>query len=158
MYDIHCNGKFLPKIKESIEVDADVDRVWSVISDLDNEPEFWWGTKEVRNISKDGNVVNRKIVQNFGNNEISQRVIFRPKEEIEIQYLKGVTEGTKLLKLEKIDDDRQRVTASWDIHFPGIYGLISFFVTRHVRKGTVDALGRIKHACENVTDVRTKSL
>ena len=147
----------MPKVKESIEIDADVDRVWSVVSDLDKEPDFWWGTKEVRNISRDGNVLNREIVQNFGNNVISQKVIFRPMEEIEIQYLKGVTEGTKLLKLEKLNDDRQRITATWDIHFPGIYALISFFVTRHVKKGTIDALGRIKHDCENVTDVKTKA-
>ncbi len=148
----------MSKIKESIEVDADVDRVWSVVSDLDKEPDFWWGTKEVRNISRDGNVLNREIVQNFGNNVISQRVIFRPKEEIEINYLKGVTEGTKFLRLEKLRDNRQRITATWDIRFPGIYGLISFFIARHVKKGTVEALGRIKQACESVTDVKTKSL
>ena len=146
----------MTKIKESIEVDGDADRVWSVISDLDSEPDFWWGTKSVRNISREGNVLNREIVQNFGDHVISQKVTFRPKEEIEIQYLKGVTEGTKLLKLEKMDDNRQRVTAAWDIHFPGIYALTTFFVARHVRKGTVDALGRIKQACENVTDVKMK--
>lgn len=148
----------MSKINESIEVDADVDRVWSVVSDLDKEPDFWWGTKEVRNISRDGNVLNRAIVQNFGNKMISQRVIFRPKEEIEIRYLKGVTEGTKLLKLEKLRDDRQRITATWDIHFSGVYGLISFFLARHVKNGTFDALGRIKQACESVTDAKTETL
>lgn len=147
----------MPKVKESTEINADVNMVWSVISDLDKEPEYWWGTKEVKNISKDGSVLNREIVQNFGNNVISQKVIFRPKEEIEIQYLKGVTVGTKLLSLEKLNDDIQRVTVTWDIHFPGIYALISFFVARHVKKGTIEALCRIKHACENVTDVKAKT-
>lgn len=139
-------------------MNADADRVWSVISDLDSEPDFWWGTKSVRNISRDGNVLNREIVQNFGDHVISQKVILKPKEMIEVQYLKGVTEGTKLLKIEKSKDNMQRVTTEWDIHFPGIYALTTFFVARHVRKGTVDALGRIKQACENVTDVKTKSV
>lgn len=145
----------MPKFNESIEVNASVDKVWMVISDVDNEPDYWWGTKEVRNISREGNVLNRDIVQNFGNHVISQRVIFRPKQEIETQYLKGVTEGTKLLKLEKLRDNRQRLTATWDIHFPGIYALMTFFVSRHVKKGTIDALGRVKNACETVSDVKT---
>ena len=149
--------EFLVKIKESIEANADADRVWSVVSDLDSEPDFWWGTKSARNISREGNILNREIVQNFGDHVISQKVTFRPKEEIEVQYLKGVTEGTKLLKIEKLSNNRQLVTAAWDIHFHGIYALTTFFVARHVRKGTVDALGRIKQACEIVTDVNIES-
>ena len=124
-------------------MNTDADRVWSGISDLDSEPVFWWGTKSVKHISRNGNILNREIVQNFGDHVISQKVTLRPKEEIEIQYLRGVTEGTKVLKLEKLDVNRQRVTAEWDIHFPGIYWLTTFFVARHVRKGTVDALRRI---------------
>lgn len=136
-------------------MNADTDRVWSVISDLDSEPDYWWGTKEVKNISRAGNVLDREIVQNFRNHAISQRVTLTPKEAIEIKYLKGMTEGSKILKLEKLGDDRQRLTATWNIHFSGIYAVISFFIARHVRKGTVDALARIKQTCENATDAKT---
>jgi len=132
----------------SIEINASRDRVWEVISDLDNEAEYWWGTKEVRNISKDGNVLNREITQNFRNHRILQRVILTPKSEIETRYLKGLTEGVRFLKQETIDENKQKVTATWDVRFPGIYILLSYFIARHIRKGTSDALARIKQASE----------
>lgn len=138
----------MPKIVGSIEINASKDRVWEVISDLDNEAEYWWGTKEVRNISKDGNVLNREITQNFRNHKILQKVILTPKSEIETRYLKGLTEGVRFLKQEKIGENKQKVTATWDVRFPGIYILLSYFIARHIRKGTSDALARIKQASE----------
>ncbi|MHB1868269.1 MAG: SRPBCC family protein [Nitrososphaerales archaeon] len=138
----------MPKIVGSIEIDASKDRVWEVISDLDNEADYWWGTKEVRNISKDGNVLNREIIQNFRNHKILQKVILTPKNEIETRYLKGLTEGVRLLKQETISENKQKVTATWDVRFPGIYILLSYFIARHIRKGTSDALARIKEASE----------
>ncbi|HVB12120.1 MAG TPA: SRPBCC family protein [Nitrososphaerales archaeon] len=138
----------MPKIVGSVEINASMDRVWEVISDLDNEAEYWWGTKEVRNISKDGNVLSREITQNFRNHKILQKVIITPKNEIETRYLKGLTEGVRFLKQENIGENKQKVTATWDVRFPGIYILLSYFIARHIRKGTSDALARIKQASE----------
>lgn len=140
----------LAKIADSIEIKASKDRVWDVISDLDHEPDYWWGTKDVRNISKEGNTIDREITQNFRNHKILQKVMLRPKDEIETRYLKGLTEGVKLLKLETVGENTQKVTATWDVHFPGIYVLLGFFIGRHMRKGTTDALDRIKKASEKV--------
>ena len=36
------------------EVNSTVEKVWEVISDIDNEPRFWKGTKEVKTLSKEG--------------------------------------------------------------------------------------------------------
>lgn len=140
----------MPRIKETIEINASIDRTWEIISDLDGEPTFWWGTKKVENISREGNVIDREIYQNFGNHPILQKVILNPKTEIEIQYLKGVTLGVKRLRLNQINEGTQNLTADWDIHFPGFYWLATPFVARHVRKGTKDALQRIKGASEGI--------
>jgi hypothetical protein len=141
-------SSFLPKIEESINIQATRDRVWEIISDLDNEADYWWGTKEIRNVSKEGNVIKREIYQNFRNHSISQEVFLRPSSEIEIRYLHGLTEGVKLLKLESLDEQNQKLRAYWDVHFTGIYWLATPFITRHVRKGTRDALRRIKDVSE----------
>ena len=37
------------------EIAASLDQVWDIISDIDNEPHYWHGTKSVKNINKDGN-------------------------------------------------------------------------------------------------------
>jgi hypothetical protein len=136
------------RIFETIEIDASMNRVWEVISDIDNEPEYWWGTREVKNLSRNGNVVDREIVQNFRNHRISQRVILKPQSEIEFRYLEGLTMGTKYLRLESVTDERQKLTAEWNVHFTGVYQIASFFIARHIRRGTRDALQRIKDVAE----------
>jgi hypothetical protein len=138
----------LPRILESIEINASQDRVWEVISDLDGEPRFWRGTRSVKNLSRDGNVVRREIYQNFGNHAIQQKVILNPKTEIEVQYLKGITEGTKKLRINLTGQNSQKLTAEWDVKFSGIYKLGTPFITGHVRKGTKEALQRIKDVLE----------
>ena len=122
--------------------------MWEIISDLDNESEYWWGTGKNRNISREGNMIKREIYQNFRNHAISQDVFLRPPHEIEIRYLKGLTEGVKFIRLESISKENQKLTAFWDIHFPGIFRLATPFISRHVRKGTNHALQRIKDVSE----------
>lgn len=148
----------MAKILETTEINAGKDRVWEIISDLDSEAQYWWGTKEVKNISKEGNTVEREIVQNFRNHKITQRVILRPNDEVEVQYLKGLTEGVKLLKLQSIAENKQKLDVSWNVHFPGIYKLLGFTIANHIRKGTVDALQRIKDVAEGrqITQEQTK--
>ncbi len=135
-------------IKESVEILALRSRVWEIVSDLDNEGEYWWGTREVKNLSKEGNIINREIVQNFRSHRILQKVIIKPPELIEIDYLKGLTEGVKYLRISSLSDEQQRLEAEWVVHFPGIYFLATPILTRHIRNGTRNALQRIKDAAE----------
>ena len=44
-------------IHSSRDVTTTLDSVWNVISDIDREPEFWHGTKSIKNISKTENTV-----------------------------------------------------------------------------------------------------
>ena len=139
----------MPKIEHSIEINSTKERLWQIISDVDNESEYWWGTKEVRNISREGNEINREITQNFRNSTIKQKVILHPNEDsVEVRYLKGINEGVKILTIEPIGENSQRLKAFWDIHFPGIYRLGTPVIKRHVERGTIAALERVKKAAE----------
>jgi hypothetical protein len=137
----------MPRILESIEINASRDRVWGIISNLDDEPEYWWGTRTVRNLLREGNVIEREIYQNFGNHAVLQKVILKPQDEIEFEFVKGLTEGSKILRLESMESG-QRLSVDWNVHFTGIYRLTSPIVSGHVRKGTRDALQRIKDVSE----------
>ena len=53
----------------SRDVTATLDNVWNVISDIDREPEFWHGTKSIKNISKTGNTIEREVVIAFRNSK-----------------------------------------------------------------------------------------
>ena len=54
-------------IHTSRDVTATLDSVWNVISDVDREPEFWHGTKSIKNISKTGTTIEREVVIAFRN-------------------------------------------------------------------------------------------
>jgi len=34
------------------KINAPVSKVWKILSDVNREPEFWHGTKSIRNLSK----------------------------------------------------------------------------------------------------------
>ena len=139
-------------IERSIEVNSTKDRVWEIISDLEKEPEYWYGTKECRTVSIEGNVVNREITQNFRNHKILQKAVLHPKDSIEIQYLKGLTEGTKVMSVESLSDGKQLVKVRWDVRFTGIYRLMTSYIRSHTEEGTIHALERIKQAAELTQD------
>lgn len=148
MWTFSCEEDQLPKIVETIGIGAPKDRVWEIVADIDNEPIYWRGTKLVKNISRNGNVTDREIYQNFGNHRITQKVIMKPKNEIEIRYVHGIIEGAKFLRLDSNGEDSEKVIVEWDIQFKGLYRLLSPWISGHIRKGTKDALQRIKDASE----------
>ena len=48
------------EIKASVVINSTLDKIWNVISDINNEPEFWKGTKSIRNISQEGNTTKER--------------------------------------------------------------------------------------------------
>jgi carbon monoxide dehydrogenase subunit G len=138
----------MPKFERSIEVSAPREKVWEVVSDVDNEPLYWHGTKSVKNRSKEGNVIDREIVQNFMNTRIVQRVTLTPGDSVRVDYVSGTTVGTKNVALESLDESRQVVRVNWDVKFRGVLFLATPFIGRHVVRGTVNALERIKEVAE----------
>jgi len=65
-------------IDASISINASVDKVWDIISDLDNEPKFWKGTKETKIISRDDNVITREIIIAFRDSKCMHKITIQP--------------------------------------------------------------------------------
>ncbi|HXG73808.1 MAG TPA: SRPBCC family protein [Candidatus Nitrosotenuis sp.] len=134
-------------IEAAVTINAPTDRVWDVVSDIDNEPKFWKGTKSVRNISKDGNVVTREVTIAFKDSICMQKVTFFPKEKILAEFTEGILNGTKTIKLTP-QDGKTKLEAIWDIKLSGIMGMFTGMVKKHVRNGTEQALEAIKQELE----------
>jgi len=130
-------------IDTSIGINAPVDRVWDIISDLDNEPKFWKGTKETRIISRDGNVVTREITIAFRDSKCMQKITIQPKEKIYAEFTKGIIKGSKTLIL-KSKDDSSLLEANWDVKMSGLAGMFTGIIKKHIRSGTEQALESIK--------------
>ena len=101
-------------IQASITIDASIDKVWDIVSDIDNETKYWKGIKQIRNISKVGNKITREIVIAFRDSKCMQEVTLFPKEKIEAVFTKGIIHGTKTLNLNSTDEG-VNLDAVWDI-------------------------------------------
>jgi len=135
------------QIQASIEIDAPVDKVWDIISDLDSEPKFWRGTKEVRNISKEGNTITREVTIAFKDSKCMQKVTLYPKQKIEVQFTKGIIEGTKTVTLTS-QENKTRLDALWDMKLSGMMGMFTGMIKKHIQSGTEQALQSIKQEAQ----------
>ena len=135
-------------IEIEIEIDSTVDKVWDVVSDIDNEPKFWKGTKEIKNLSKDGNIVNREITIAFRDQKCMQEVKLQPKEKIEFKFTKGIISGEKTISLIP-KDEKTILSTVWDIKLTGMMGMFTGIIKKHIKSGTEQAMQSIKKEIES---------
>jgi len=86
-------------IEVTVEINATDDKVWEIISDIDNEPKFWKGTKNVKNISKNDNVIHREVTIAFRDQKCLQEVTLEPKRKIDAKFTKGIINGSKTMTI-----------------------------------------------------------
>ncbi len=135
-------------IEVEIEIDSTVDKVWDVVSDIDNEPKFWKGTKEIKNLSKDGNTINREITIAFRDQKCMQEVKLQPKEKIEFKFTKGIISGEKTISLIP-KDEKTILNTVWDIKLTGMMGMFTGIIKKHIKSGTEQAMQSIKKEIES---------
>ena len=134
-------------IEVEIEINATVDKVWNVVSDIDNEPKFWKGTKQVKNLSKEGNTVNREIIIAFRDQKCLQEVKLFPKEKIEAKFTKGIIGGEKIISLIP-KNEKTILRTVWDIKLTGMMRMFTGMIIKHIKSGTEQAMQSIKEEIE----------
>ena len=134
-------------IEVEVEINADIDKVWDVVSDIDNEPKFWKGTKEIKNISKDENTVNREITIAFRDQKCMQEVKLEPKKSIEAKFTKGIINGKKTISLIP-KNEKTILNTVWDIKLTGMIGMFTGMIKKHIKSGTEQAMQSIKEEIE----------
>ncbi|MCH7876677.1 MAG: SRPBCC family protein [Thaumarchaeota archaeon] len=134
-------------IEVEIEINATVDKVWNVVSDIDNEPKFWKGTKQVKNLSKEGNTVKREIIIAFRDQKCLQEVKLFPKEKIEAKFTKGIIGGEKIISLIP-KNEKTILRTVWDIKLTGMMRMFTGMIIKHIKSGTEQAMQSIKEEIE----------
>jgi carbon monoxide dehydrogenase subunit G len=134
-------------IEVEIEINASIDKVWDVVSDIDNEPKFWKGTKEVRNISKEENTIKREVTIAFRDQKCLQEVKIYPKEKIHVKFTKGIIAGEKIVSLTT-KDEKTILSTYWDIKLTGMMGMFTGIIKKHIKSGTEQAMQSIKEEIE----------
>jgi carbon monoxide dehydrogenase subunit G len=137
----------MTKIQVSTQINASADKVWEIVSDLDNETKYWKGTKQIRNISKEGNKIIREITIAFKDSKCMQEVTVYPKEKIEAAFTDGIIKGTKTISL-KPQNGGTTLDVTWDMKLSGMMGVFTGMIKKHVKNGTEQALQSIKEEAE----------
>ncbi len=131
------------------EINSPIDKIWDIISNVDKDPEYWHGTRSIKNIKKEGNTIEREVIISFKNYKCKEIVSLYNKNKITIEMVEGPLIGRKTITLEKLDENITRINVVWDIHMKGLLNIFTIFVKKHILKGTVDAIARI---AKNVED------
>jgi len=134
-------------IEVEIEINATTDKVWEIVSDMDSEPKFWKGTKQVRNISKVGNQIDREITIAFRDQKCLQQVTLEPKKKIIAKFTKGIINGEKIIMLNS-SKEKTILKVKWDIKMTGMMGMFTGIIKKHIKSGTEQAMQSIKEEIE----------
>jgi len=129
------------------EVNSTIEKVWEVISDIDNEPKFWKGTKEVKTLSKEGNSIHREITIAFRDQKCLQKIQLKPKEEIKATFTEGILDGTKIITLIP-KNNAVILETKWDIKLSGKMNMFTAIIKNHIKSGTEQAMKSIKEEIE----------
>ena len=140
----------MAEIYASVQINAPADKVWAIVSDLDSEPRFWKGTKQVRTISSEGNVVHREVTIAFKDSKCLQTVTLQPKEKVHVEFTKGVIGGTKTVTIKPLGENTL-LEAAWNIKLAGMMGMFTGMIKKHIQSGTEQALQAIKEEAERKT-------
>jgi ribosome-associated toxin RatA of RatAB toxin-antitoxin module len=133
-------------IETSKVINSSIEKLWNIISDVDRDPEYWHGTKSIKNIKKEGNIIERETTISFKNSRCKEIITLdeNNKNKIKIEIIEGPIHGEKTITLEKIDTDSTKIAVIWNINLKGaMAGLFTIFIKKHILKGTKEALERI---------------
>ena len=134
------------EVKVGLQINAPIDKVWDIISDIDNDREFWHGITLIRNISKDRNVVTREVTKGKVN-KCLQTVTLFPKEGINIHWIKGAIVGTKDILLTPIGN-MALLEIEMNYKFSGVTSFLSGHITKDLQLEAEQALQLVKKRAE----------
>ena len=129
------------------EINATVEKALEVISDIDNEPKFWKGTKNVKTLSEEKGIIKREITIAFRDQKCLQEIQLKPNKEINAKFTKGILDGTKIITLTP-KDNIVIMKTSWDIKLSGMMNMFTSIIKSHIKSGTEQAMKSIKEEIE----------
>lgn len=132
------------------EMLAPLDKVWDIVSDIDNEPLYWRGTKYIKNISKIGNIIEREVVIAFRESKCKETVVLDPKKLVKVNMTNGPLEGSKIITINSTGLNKTTVHVKWDIRLSGFMRMFTVVIKKHIMEGTEEALYRIASETERI--------
>ena len=142
----------LEEIKVIREISAPVYQIWNIISDVDNETKYWPTYKNIKNINKIDNIIEREVTVTAGplDAKTHQFVTVNPEQMvIQTNITEGPVTGSRVLTLSPSSDiNATKIDVLWNMDMSGIPALARGFAKDNFMKTTEEALDRIAQTVE----------
>ncbi len=139
-------------IEKSCEILSSVDRVWELISDTDEDQDYWGAIRDIKILNRDGTTIEREAV--VGPRAFAQKtrqtLVLEPKKSIEMRMAGEGMAGERKIVLVPTGENRTRVDVSWNLEVKNVPGFVQGIVKGQISKATEDALKRFKEGAEGV--------
>ena len=129
-------------------MDASSDEVWDIVSDVDKDTEYWSGLTSIRNLRKEGNLIEREVVVGYMGRKGTQRIELVPNHSIQLTMIDGPLRGSREIKLIPLGAKRTKIDVSWNIQFSAIPDFAQGFVRTRLEENTREALDKIAKAAQ----------
>lgn len=135
-------------INASLIVSAPVDKVWSVVSDVDKDPQYWSVYKEIKNLNKTGNFIERDATLNVNNANAHQIITLQPQDSVILNQTEGPITGIRTMTLSPSanNSNETRIDVSWNIDLSGVPLIGQGFAKDGIFTSTEEALKKIADA------------
>jgi len=130
------------KFQVTRRIDASDEELWRIISNVEDIPKYWHGTKKLKVTSKAENTIYADVQFAFPgpfNKGKVKITVNDADKEVRMEYIDGPFTGTHRIKISNGE-----VISDWDIEFKPLFKLIESWNENHFKQGTEHALERIE--------------
>lgn len=138
-------------INTSKLLNASIDKVWNILSDVDNNPDYW-PISIVKNISITNNTVEREVTipaPPFMDNKVHQLITINPEQYTVIEnQTQGVVTGVKTISLLQAGNEpnKTEIKVVWNLDLSKIPGFGKAFAKDGMSNSVDEALNKIANA------------
>lgn len=134
------------EVDVALKVNASLERVWNIISKVDNDRMYWKEISRIKNLTRDRNGLTREAYLANGS-KYNQKITFFPKEGIHIRWTRGTVTGVKDIML--IDNGPTTIVrVQINYKHGGAVHIGSTDILKKLRTETESALRLIKREAE----------
>jgi hypothetical protein len=137
-------------INASLIVPVPVDKVWSIVSDVDKDLQYWSIYKEIKNLNKTGSIIERNATLNVNNANAHQFITLHPKDSVILNQTEGPITGIRTMTLSPSanNSNETKIDVSWNIDLSGVPLIGKGFAKDGIFIATEEALKKIAEAAK----------
>jgi hypothetical protein len=145
------------RITDRTIIDSPVEEVWRFVSDPGNDPKWYQGTMQVRQISEVPTAVGttfEAVLQFRGRSLVAgaRCIVLNTNKEVTWEFTSGLMKrSTDSWRMEPMDEKSTRLTRVFDMRVNGFWRMIQPIVARGTKRAHEAEIHKVKRIVEGKT-------